>query len=149
MPACKSSITFVIRGPVIQENMAQVSAQRLRRGQEVRGCGSRGFVYSICLRYAVESRAQVVASTRWLQECRCCERSHKMALSTSSHRGSTRSRHGAGTRCLCSQSCTPRVQEGASDRALTVSAHLGGGNCWRRSPTASSTCACCEVFTSS
>jgi hypothetical protein len=29
MPACKSSITFVIRGPVIQENMAQVSAQRL------------------------------------------------------------------------------------------------------------------------
>jgi hypothetical protein len=29
MPACKSSITFVIRGPVIQENMARVSAQRL------------------------------------------------------------------------------------------------------------------------
>lgn len=35
MPACKSSITFVIRGPVIQENMAQVSAQRLL----TRACG--------------------------------------------------------------------------------------------------------------
>lgn len=73
MPACKSSITFVIRGPVIQENMAQVSAQRLLARAcvcvavvAVVGLFVR-FVYRT-IRYPVKSRAQMVSSTHRLQE---------------------------------------------------------------------------------
>lgn len=73
MPACKSSITFVIRGPVIQENMAQVSVQRLLTRAcvcvavvAVVGLFVR-FVYRT-IRYPVKSRAQMVSSTHRLQE---------------------------------------------------------------------------------
>lgn len=76
MPACKSSITFVIRGPVIQENMAQVSAQRLL----ARACVCVAVVAVVAVvglfvrfvyrtvPYPVKSRAQMVSSTHRLQE---------------------------------------------------------------------------------
>lgn len=73
MPACKSSITFVIRGPVIQENMAQVSVQRLLTRACV--CVAVVAVVGLFVRfvyrtvpYPVKSRAQMVSSTHRLQE---------------------------------------------------------------------------------